>query len=487
MNRRQFAALLLFIFAAFCVLGACKQPQSSILAIAHVTVIDMTGAAPALDQTVLIDKGKIAAIGRSDSISIPYGAKEIDGRGKFLIPGLSDMHVHLTGAGEPNGSREFFVPLLLANGITSVRDMGGYLDHLIPLRKEIEEGKRLGPHIVFAGPYLDGDPPSFQPSLVVTNRKQAVDGIHSLVGKGVDFVKVQSQLSRDAYFAIAETCRAEHLTFSGHVPDRVTAWEAADAGQRSIEHLTCELRACSSREADLMRNQFRVLAKKVTTAQSKTRQLAWQREVLATYSDQKAAELVRKFRAQQTWQTPTLILLRNDAFPASDLNLSSDPNAKYVPAKFLEGWRENFEQQMKNTSTEELSLRAALLEKSLALVGLMQKGGMKILAGTDSAAPYVIPGFSLHEELALLVKAGLTPMEALQAATRNPAEFIGRLDSQGTIAAGKNADLLLLDANPLEDIHNTRKIDAVVLRGTLVDRSRIDALLASSRAFAANQ
>ena len=484
MNRRQFAALLSFFFAAFCVLGACKQPQSSILTIAHVTVIDMTGATPALDQTVLIDKGKIAAIGRSDSISIPYGAKEIDGRGKFLIPGLSDMHVHLTGAGEPNGGREFFLPLLLANGITSVRDMGGYLDYLISLRKEIDEGKRIGPRIVFAGPYLDGDPPSFQPSLVVTNRKQAVDGIHSLVGKGVDFVKVQSQLSRDAYFAIAETCRTEHLTFSGHVPDRVTAWEAADAGQRSIEHLTCELRACSSREADLMRNQFRVLTKKATTAQSKTRQLAWQREVLATYSDQKAAELVRKFWAQRTWQTPTLILLRNDAFPASDLNFPSDPNTKYVPAKFLEGWRENFEEQVKNTSAEESSLRAALLEKSLALVGLMQKGGVRILAGTDSAAPYIIPGFSLHEELALLVKAGLTPMQALQAATRNPAEFLGRLDSQGTIAVGKNADLVLLDANPLDDIHNTQKIHAVILRGKPLDRSVLDHLLINAEKFA---
>jgi len=484
LNRRQFAALLSFVFAASCLLGACKQPQSSILAIAHVTVIDMTGAAPALDQTVLIDKEKIAAIGPSDSISIPYGAKEIDGRGKFLIPGLSDMHVHLTGAGEPAGSREFFLPLLLANGITSVRDMGGYLDYLISLRKEIDEGRRIGPRIVFAGPYLDGDPPSFQPSLVVTNRKQAVDDIHLLVGKGVDFIKVQSQLSRDAYFAIAETCRAEHLTFSGHVPDRVTALEAADAGQRSIEHLTCELRACSSREAELMRNQFRVLTKKATTSQSKTRQLAWQREVLATYSDQKAAELVAKFRTQQTWQAPTLILLRNDAFPASDLNLFSDPNTKYVPAKFLEGWRKNFEQQMKNTSAEEFSLRAASLEKSLALVGLMQKGGVKILAGTDSAAPYVIPGFSLHEELALLVKAGLTPMEALQAATRNSAEFLGHGDLQGTIAVGKYADLVLLDSNPLDDIHNTQKIHAVILRGKSLDRSALDQLLINAERFA---
>jgi len=484
LKRRQFAASFLLFVAACCLFGACKEPQSSVLAITHVNVIDMTGAAPALDQTVLIDKEKIIALGPSSSIAVPAGASILNARGKFLIPGLSDMHVHLTGVGEPTGSREFFLPLLLANGITSVRDMGGYLDFLISLRREIDEGKRIGPRIVFAGPYLDGNPPSFQPSLVVVTRKQGPFAVRSLVEKGVDFIKVQSQLSREAYFAIAQTCRAEHRTFSGHVPDRVTAWEASDAGQRSIEHLTCELRACSRNEADLMSKQFRVLTKKATTAQSKARQLAWQREVLDTYSEQKATELVKKFREQQTWQTPTLILLRNDAFPSSNLNLTSDPNTKYVPAKFVGNWRKSFEQQMKNISDEEFSLRAATLEKSLALVSIMQKGGVKILAGTDSAAPYVVPGFSLHEELALLVKAGLTPMEALQTATKNAAEFLGHLDSRGTIAVGKDADLVLLDANPLDEIRNTQKIRSVILRGKLLDRAALIQLLADTEKFA---
>jgi len=484
LTHKQLTAFFTFVIAASCLLSACKKPQSSVLAIAHVTVIDMTGAPPASDQTVLIDKGKIIALGPANSISIPDGAKILDARGKFLIPGLADMHLHLTGAGEPSGSRNFFLPLLLTNGITSVRDMGGYLDYLIPLREEIDEGKRVGPRIFFAGPYLDGNPPSFQPSLVVNNRKQAGDDVHTLVKKGVDFIKVQSMLSRDAYFAIAQTCRDEHVTFSGHVPDRVTAFEAADAGQRSIEHLTCELRACSSNEAELMRKQFHVLAKKATTAQSKARQLAWQREALDTYSEQKAAALIEKFRGQQVWQTPTLILLRNDAFPSPDLNLPNDPRSKYVPAKFVSNWRKNYEQQMKNISAEEFSLRAASLETSLALVGQMQKGGVKILAGTDSAAPYIVPGFSLHEELALLVKAGLTPLEALQAATRNPAEFLGHLDSQGTVAAGKNADLVLLDSNPLDDIHNTQKIRGVFVRGNLLDRAALDQLLMNSEKFA---
>lgn len=459
-------------------MNACRTPATSVLAIIRVTVIDMTGAPPAPDQTVLVEKEKIVAVGPSASVSIPFDAKIVDGSGKFLIPGLADMHIHLTGAGEPDGSRKFILPLLVANGITTVRDMGGYLESLVPLRKEIEEGKRIGPHIVFAGPYLDGEPPAFEPAMIVTNRDDAEAAVSWLKQRSVDFIKVQSNLSREAYFAIADTAKSQSMQFVGHVPDRVTAFEAADAGQKSIEHLTCELRACSVNEADLMRKQFQQPA-----AQSKGRELAWEQELLNSYSEEKAAALMEKFRARQTWQTPTLILLRNDAFPSADLDLTSDPRAKFVPPKLLETWRGAYERQTKNISAEEFSLRAGLLEKSLELVSLMRKSGVKILAGTDSAAPYVFPGSSLHEELALLVKAGMTPMEALQDATRNPAEFLGRPDSQGTIAVGKNAELLLLDANPLDDIQNTQKIRAVILRGKLLDRRQLDTMLGSVEDF----
>ena len=477
MSRKRLAAFLSFVYAASCFFSACKKPQNSVLAITHVTVIDMTGTAPAPDQTVLIEKDKITALAPAGSISIPASAQILDAHGKFLIPGLSDMHVHLTGAGEPSGSREFFLPLLVANGITSVRDMGGYLESLIPLRKEIEEGKRLGPRIVFAGPYLDGDPPAFQPAIVVKERAQANEAVHSLKQRGVDFIKVQSNLSRDAYFAIAEAEKEQSISFVGHVPDRVTAWEAADAGQRSIEHLTNVLRACSTKEAELMRAQFR--------DSSRGGHLAWQRELLDTYSGENAAKLIAKFRERQTWQTPTLILLRNVAFPSADVNLTPDSHTKYVPRKLLATWGENYAQEINGATPAQFAIRKTLLEKSLGIAGHMQRGGVKILAGTDSAAPYIFPGSSLHEELALLVQAGLTPMEALQTATGNPAEFLSKLDSQGTIAVGKNADLLLLDANPIDDIRNTQKIRAVVLRGKLLDRSTLDQLLSGAEQFAA--
>ncbi len=474
---RRYAAITLCFATAFCAMNACRKPTASYLAITHVTVIDMTGAPPAPDQTVLIEKEKIVAAGASPSVAVPPGATIVDGSGKFLIPGLADMHIHLTGAGEPDGSRKFILPLLVANGITTVRDMGGYLDSLIPLRREIEEGKRIGPSIAFAGPYLDGEPPAFAPAMIVTNRDDAEAAVSWLKQRGVDFVKVQSNLSRDAYFAIADAARNQNMQFVGHVPDRVTAWEATDAGQRSIEHLTNVLRACSSQEARLMTAQFRL--------NRQGTQIAWQRELLDTYSEANAAKLAARFRERQTWQTPTLVLLRNVAFPAADSDLASDPRTNYVPRKLLAGWQEGHVQQINGATREQFSIYRALLEKSHEIVAQMQRAGVKILAGTDSTAPYVFPGSSLHEELALLVQAGMTPIKALQTATRNPADFLGRLDSQGTIAVGKNADLILLDANPLDDIRNTQKIRAVFLRGKLLERSALDQLLAGAEQFAA--
>jgi imidazolonepropionase-like amidohydrolase len=462
----------------------CSRPHIADLAIIHATIIDATGAAPQPDMTLLIANQRITAIGPSAVLDVPRGTRVVDGTGKFIIPGLVDMHLHLTGAGEPGGSREFFLPLLIANGITTVRDMGGYLESLIPLRQEINQGKRLGPQILFAGPYLDGNPPSFQPSLVGTNSVEASEDVRSLIQRGVDFIKVQSNLSRPAYFAIAAVCKREHISFIGHVPDRVTVAEASDAGQKSIEHLTGILLGCSRKAPRLLREQFLAGPKYETPAQSHERELAWQRKLLSTYSEKKAAELFDTFVRNQTWQVPTLILLKQDAFPTPESDPSKDPRREYVPKHFLEGWEKGTAERDKEATQQEFELRTALLAKSIQLVGKMQLAGVRIMAGTDSAAPYVFPGSALHEELALLVQAGLTPMQALQAATRSPAEFLGKLETQGTVEPGKFADLLLLDADPLADIHNTQKIHAVILRGKFLDRDSLDGMLKSVIEFA---
>jgi imidazolonepropionase-like amidohydrolase len=471
------------LFVAIWFFG-CSKPAGPVLAITHATVIDATGAPPQPDMTVLITDHRIAAVSGSLSISIPRNAHIIDATGKFLIPGLVDSHVHLTGAGEPDGSRDFFLPLLLANGVTTVRDMGGYLESLVPLRRDIREGKRLGPQIFFAGPYLDGSPPSFQPSLVVTNAVEASEDVRTLVQQGVDFIKVQSILSRDAYFAIAASARREHIAFAGHVPDRVTAAEASDAGQRSIEHLTGVLRACSSDEPRLIREQFQAAPRNATAESSHARAMAWQRELLRSYSDQHAGALIAKFVHNQTWQVPTLILLRNDAYPRAETDSPADPLLRFVPRAIAETWKQVRLTQDKLMNKGDFDLRERLFMQSMHIVAQMQSSGVSIQAGTDSAAPYIIPGFALHQELALLVKAGLSPMQALQTATKNPADFFGQGKVQGTIEPGKAADLLLLDANPLEDIRNTQGIRALVVRGKLLDRGALDVLLSSTQKFA---
>jgi len=479
-NRLMIAALLV----SASLLCACSHQHRAALAITHVTVIDATGVAPSSDMTVLIENDRIALIASANTISLAADTRVIDGTGKFLIPGLADMHVHVTGAGEPEGSRQFMLPMLLANGITTVRDMGGYLESLEPLRKEIREGRRIGPQILFAGPYLDGNPPSFQPSLVVTNTADAQKYVRELLQRGVDFIKVQSILGRDAYFAIAAECKSAHIPFAGHVPDRVTAAEASDAGQHSIEHLTGVLRACSSHEKRLMREQFFVSRRKKTVAQSGARQLAWQRELLRTQSEKFTAALLEEFVHNQTWQVPTLITLRNVAFATPAQNFGNDARTQFVPRKMLAGWQGERAKELQ-TSPQDFALRESVLQKSFEIVGKMNAAGVHLLAGTDTAAPFVFPGFSLHEELALLVQAGLTPLQALQSATRNPAEFLGKLEEQGTIEPGKFADLLLLDGNPLDDIRNTQKIRAVVVRGKLVDRAALDGMLGAVQKFAA--
>ena len=472
-------------FVAFLALSACSAPRESTLAITHVTVIDMTGAEPRPDQTLLIKKDRIAAIGASNTVAIPRGAQILDARGKFLLPGLVDMHIHLTAAGEPQGSRKFMLPLLLANGITSVRDMGGYLESLNPLRKEIAEGKRLGPRIFTPGPYLDGPPPSFQPSLVVTNSVEASENVQQLVALGVDFIKVQSTLSRDAYFAIAQAATREHISFVGHVPDQVTAAEAAEAGQHSIEHLTNVLRGCSRDEAKLMREQFYVMRQQQTDSQSRARIIRWLHRLLDSYSPENAAVLIAKFEEKDVWQTPTLILLKNDAFATFENYDASDARAKLIPPRTLEIWKKSRIAQMQVLSPRDSELHARLLRKSMDLVAEMQKAGVRILAGTDAPAPYVFPGSGLHDELQLLVESGLTPFEALQSATKSPAEFLHSAKDSGTVEKGKFADLVLLDGNPLDDIRNSRKIRAIILHGKLLDRSALDQLLAEVQSFAA--
>lgn len=255
------------------------------------------------------------------------------------------------------------------------------------------------------------------------------------------------------------------MAFAGHVTIFVTPAEASDAGQKSIEHMNGILLACSAHEEEIK--------KRGNVNQSTA-------EIIDTYDDGKAASLFARFVKNRTWQVPTLTVRRAGAF-LNDSEFIQDARLKYIPPATRERWKPENDFRYRNRTPAEIATRKRLYQKERQLVGAMHRAGVPLMAGTDVGNPYVFPGFSLHDELALLVAAGLTPMEALQAATRNPAQFLGEKDL-GTVQQGKLADLVLLDADPLADIRNTTKIAAVVVRGRLMEREALDHLLAKVEA-----
>ncbi|MGH8506542.1 MAG: amidohydrolase family protein [Stenotrophobium sp.] len=464
----------LFLLALLATATALAQPPpATILAITHVTVIDGSGSAPQLDMTVLIAGTRIAAVQPSSHTAAPSDAQIIDGNGRYLIPGLWDMHVHLMRPGRP----ETYFGLYIANGITGVRGMGGDLplDEIQKIKREVADGTRLGPRFVAAGPLVDGPYPSLpRISRVVRNAEDARITVDDLKYRGADFIKVYNRVPRDAYFAIADESKKLGIPFAGHVPFSISAREASNAGQKSIEHLFNVLFACSSREDQLMREKAQMLASGDSTERMRLRR-DYLHGVLDSYSPQKAAALLALFARNGTWQVPTLIQRR--AFALTDPHLASDPRLKYIAQSQRWRWDPQQDARIRGRNPEDQEIERRLYEMDRAMIPGMLRAGVRFLAGTDSPDPYALPGFGLHDELAQLVDAGLTPMQALQSATRNAAEYLGLQNETGTIATGKRADLVLLDADPLADIRNTRRIEAVFVNGKFFPHTALQKLL----------
>jgi imidazolonepropionase-like amidohydrolase len=448
--------------------GSAQEPTpDSTLVFSHVNVIDATGSPVQADMTVVVRGEKVIDVIKSGTVLVPGPVKTVDGRGQYLIPGLWDMHVH-TNFGEwvpPN--ERVTLPLFVANGVTGVRDMGGELEVLKRWRSQIAAGTLLGPRMIIAGPMLDGPTPHFPSSAPVATAADGRKVVDNLKAQGVDFIKIQSYIPRDGYFAAAEEAKKLGITFVGHVPDAVRASEATNAGQKSIEHFTGIFEGCSTIEDQLL-NGPKSLGQNVST-----------------YDAGRAKTLIALMAKNHTWQVPTLVWERGQ-WLVDDIDMSHDPLTRYAPAAWKRAWPVFTEDILKNMDTDPLPVRKRFVQMELEMTLAMHRAGVPFMAGTDTAAGvHVFPGFSLHEELSLFVQAGLTPMEALQTATRNPAEFMGRLAEMGTVEKGKLADLVLLDANPLEDIHNTRKIRAVVLAGKYLSREDLDGMLQQVEAAAA--
>jgi imidazolonepropionase-like amidohydrolase len=450
----------LTLAVAILVAGCGAAPPRSVSAIAftHVNVIDGASAVPRADRTVIIQGNRIIAEGPATSTRVPPGAREIDGRHRYLIPGLWDMHVHTA---TPGG--EELLALYIANGVTAVRDMAGEWATLSAWRREIASGTRIGPRIVASGPYLEGgDVPI--PHLVVRTPADAQPAVDSLIRLGVDFVKVHSQLTRETYFAIARAARARRVPFVGHVPRTVLPEEASDSGQRTIEHLLTVPNPCSPAESLALVPRFRVQA------------------ALGRCSSVDLAPLFARFVRNDTWVVPTLVAAVEIAgWPKRDL--PGDSFARFLPDTLRRFVAQIFPVPDSVPPDADVVGRA-LLEKRAAVVGAMHRAGVHIMAGTDAPLRNSPPGFGLHEELAWLVRAGLSPYDALRAATIEPARFLEMQDSLGTVQPGKLAELVLLDANPLEDIRNTQRIAAVVANGRYMDKAELQRMLAELEAAA---
>ncbi|HMI43740.1 MAG TPA: amidohydrolase family protein [Gemmatimonadaceae bacterium] len=417
---------------------------------------------------MLVAGNRITFVGPAANARVPVGARVIDGRGKFLIPGLWDMHVH----GFVYVFSDFAGPLMIANGITGARDMGYYVDTTLSWKSRIASGREIGPRLV-VGARVDG--PVNKAGFVshVVTEQDGVRAVDTLARKKdgssrADFIKPYSWVPRAAYFGLAAEARKLNVPFAGHVPYSVSVVEASDAGQRSIEHEDDLMRACSSRDS-VLRARFAD-----TTTLAPGSQLAVirsaARELRASYDPAKCRSVIQTLARNHTWVTPTLVVYQPYAH-AFDSASSHPELAKYVPGLVQGGWRRRASGL---SPSDSMVVRSYF---SFDRTRDLRNAGVKLLAGTDMPQAFVYPGFSLHDELALLVRSGLTPLEALRTATYNPADYFGALDSLGTITQGKVADLVLLDADPLVDIRNTRRISAVIANGRLFDSASRATLL----------
>jgi len=466
--------LATFWVAAVTALGQSSPTAPGPIAFTHVTVINPGTSSVQANRTVVITGDRITSVSDAAKVQPPKNARVIDATGQYLIPGLWDMHVHSAFGDWFPGGRDIILPLFVANGVAGVRDMGGDLPVLMAWRKEIAGGQIIGPRMVISGPMLDGYLPDgklrFPSSIAVSTPADAIAAVDSLKKQGADFIKVQSEITRDAYLAAAAEAHKQGLPIVGHVPDRIRMREVVEAGQMSVEHLMGIFEGCSTEEDKFIQGQGNL------------------KLLLSTQDQRRCDSLIKLLAQHQTWQVPTLAWQRGGEF-LDQPDPKRAPLDKYVPAYWRDvTWRRFTNEMMPDLLRDPLALRKEYFARNLQIVGAMHRAGVPFLAGTDSApGVYIMPGFSLHDELANFVEAGFTPMESLQTATSNPAKFLGMQASFGSVESGKTADLVLLTANPLENIRNTQKISAVLANGKLFDRAALGHILVQMEAAARRQ
>lgn len=462
--------LKIFWTAAVCAMCAAVLSAQEIVLIRNVGIVSMKSPRVEEKRDVYLRGGKIWKIEKTRSKTVGENAQIVDGTNKFLMPGLRDAHVHAWDA-------ELFFPIYLANGITGIRDMGGVLE---PYQKWREKARAdasfLMPKTFVAGMILNGAPPNAPFFLDVRTAEEGRRQVRELKKRGADFIKVYSLLSKEVYAAIADECRRQNITFAGHVPFGVSAAEASEIGQKSLEHLRGFSIAASTDETNLRRRLLE-LAEPVQKAEKFDFQLAkksydYEDDAAHDSFDRKKMEKLAKIlKKNGTFVSPTLVVLRG-ARESNQAEIRADKNLRYFPE-----YVRKLIVPAESPSAEKRAANEKRFARDLEIVKILHRAGVKIIAGTDAPNPYVTPGFSLHDELELYVSSGaMSPFEALKTATVNAAEFVGAANDAGRIEPGKIADLILLKANPLENVANARRIRAVFLDGVFLPNEKLQNL-----------
>ncbi len=455
------------------------------LVITNVTVVDAVSGARGA-QNVTIEAGHIVGIAPVGGV-LPDDAREIDGTGKFLIPGLWDAHVHVA-YDEAIDYRTFF-PLSLAHGITYLRDTGGHLDRLAPAIEAAKDPR--SPDFWFSGPLIDGaervyDGSSpFYPDISVgaATADEAIAIVDAHAAAGASFIKAYEMLTPDVFSAIAARAGEHGLKVAAHVPLSMTADQAISAGAADLQHLRNLEFACATDPEGLRSERQEMLSGDLRNGEGEQLTPAARRiaihqaqrmKALGAQIDDGCALLVAALSETGVAQTPTLTIAT-----FFTRRLFADPawreTFKLMPLSVREGWETRSTRLIDRPASEEAIAHVGWIK---GMLPQLAAAGVPILAGTDAPIAYLTPGASLHEELKMLVDAGLTPMQALAAATVEPARFLGLEGEMGVLKSGYRADAVLLNANPLKDIGNTLAIEAVIKGGVLFDRTELDALMA---------
>ncbi len=451
------------IVATFSLAGCVIPPSKTVsaseadtgpaLAITSVNVLPMTAGEPILrNQTVLVRNGRIAAVGPAAAVPVPTHAVRVDGRGKYLMPGLADMHVHLEHFDDPA-----YLNLFLVHGVTMVRSMDGR-PIILEWKRQAAAGTLASPDIHTAGQVLDGNPPVRDDNVALATPEHARLVVEQQAAAGYDFIKVYANLAPHVFDAIRHAAAERNIPFAGHAPRAVPLETFLASGARSIEHLSDFADAIAAPSA----------AGSAPPAQLK-RRMGFVAEPVRINA------LAARVAASPVWVVPTVITDDRLVAPAASVERwARDPEAAAVDRGILNGyWRGTVLRAAGRLSDADWRWVEQGRANRLALILAFHRAGVKLMAGTDTPQPYVFPGVSLHDELANYVAAGLTPAQALALATREPARFLGQDRSWGTVEPGKRANLLLLNADPLADIAATRRIAGVVVGGRWMSRERL--------------